>query len=176
MHDRDRAAPIALPGDQPVADPILHRSLADALLLYVVRDAFESRFAVEAVELAAVDHDSRLDMSAVDVARGVRARWHDHPADGQVELTREIEVALVVRGNGHDRAGAVRDQHVIGNPDRHLLAVEGLDRIRTGGSAKPPDLARHTIDLALLARRLDYLGDRPPLLGDSRLIHPRLVL
>jgi len=30
----------------------------------------------------------------------------DHPPDGQVEGAREGVVALVVRGHGHDRAGA----------------------------------------------------------------------
>ena len=47
----------------------------------------------------------------------------DDDAHGQAELAREVEVALVVRGHGHDRAVAVVGEHVVGGPDRHALAV-----------------------------------------------------
>ena len=40
----------------------------------------------------------------------------------------EFEVALVVRRHGHDGAGAVADQHVVGDPNRHRLAVDRIDR------------------------------------------------
>src|SRR5689334_23944777 len=33
----------------------------------------------------------------------------------------EVQVALVVRGDGHDRAGAVVGQHVVRRPDLDLL-------------------------------------------------------
>ena len=36
----------------------------------------------------------------------------------QVERAREVEVALVVRGHGHDGAVAVVGEHVVGGPDR----------------------------------------------------------
>jgi hypothetical protein len=53
----------------------------------------------------------------------------DHVADRQVELLRELVVALVVGGHGHDRAGAVAGQHVVGDPDRDALAVDRVDRV-----------------------------------------------
>ena len=39
----------------------------------------------------------------------------------------ELEVALVVRRYGHDGAGAVIQQDVVGDPDGHALAAEGVD-------------------------------------------------
>ena len=52
---------------------------------------------------------------------------------------RELEVALVVRGHGHDRAGAVLHQHVIGHPDRNSLVVHRIDRERP---VKMPSFSR----------------------------------
>ena len=48
----------------------------------------------------------------------------DHLDDGHAELLGEREVALVVRRHRHDGAGAVGRQHVVGDPDRDLLAVD----------------------------------------------------
>ena len=47
----------------------------------------------------------------------------DDLADRQVECLREVEVALVVRGHGHDRAGAVVHEDVVGDEHGDLLAV-----------------------------------------------------
>ena len=72
-------------------------------------------------------------------------RTHDLP-DRQVERRREVEVALVVRGHGHDRAGAVVRQHVVGDVDRQPLAVHRVDRVEAGE------------DAGLLGRRRALLG------------------
>ena len=55
--------------------------------------------------------------------------------DWQIKLSRELEIALVMRRHGHDRAGAVTHQHVIRDPDRHALAVHRIDRERAGEDA-----------------------------------------
>ena len=81
----------------------------------------------EAVELAGVDQDlvlGVLDVGARPTLLGVGRL--DDLADRQVERLGEVEVALVVRGHGHDRAGAVLHQHVVGDEDRDLLAVDGV--------------------------------------------------
>ena len=44
--------------------------------------------------------------------------------DGQIELRGELEVARVMRRHGHDRAGAVAGENVIGDPDGNLFAVD----------------------------------------------------
>ena len=48
---------------------------------------------------------------------------------------REVEVALVVRRDGHDRAGPVVGQDVVGDVDRQSLAVDGVDRVQARGDA-----------------------------------------
>ena len=42
---------------------------------------------------------------------------------GRPNFSANCEVALVVRGHGHDRARAVRHQHVVRDPDRDARAV-----------------------------------------------------
>ena len=59
----------------------------------------------------------------------------DHADDRQVERLGELEVALVVTGHGHDRAGAVAHQHVVGDPDRDRLAVDRVDGVSAGEDA-----------------------------------------
>ncbi len=59
-----------------------------------------------------------------------------HRHDGQAELAGKIKVALIVRGNGHDRARAVAHQDIIGDPDRDRLPVDGVGRIRARKDAR----------------------------------------
>ena len=59
----------------------------------------------------------------------------DHLADRQAERLREREVALVVRRHGHDGAGAVVDQHVVGDPDLDPLVVDRVDDVAAGEHA-----------------------------------------
>ena len=72
---------------------------------------------------------------------------------GRPYVVRELVVALVVRGHGHDRAGAVLHQHVVGDPDRDRLAVDGIDHVRP---VKTPvfsfSSARSTSDRAAVRR------------------------
>ena len=59
----------------------------------------------------------------------------DDAPDRQAVGRGEGEVALVVAGHGHDRAGAVVHQHVVGHPDRDLLAVDRVDDVAAGEDA-----------------------------------------
>ena len=70
---------------------------------------------------------------------------------------REGEVALVVRGHGHDRAGAVAEQHVVGDPDRDALAVDRVDGVRAQRHAGLLAVGRESVDLRLAAR-LESVG------------------
>ncbi len=53
-----------------------------------------------------------------------------------MKLRGEFEIALVVRRDGHDRAGAVADEDVVGNPDGDALAVDGVDGVAAGEDAR----------------------------------------
>ena len=61
----------------------------------------------------------------------------------------ELEVALVAARHGHDRPGAVAHQHVVGDPDRDVLAGD-----RVGGVAA----REHAGLLAVLVLALDVLA------------------
>ena len=73
--------------------------------------------------------------SSTKPCQSVPVRRLDDLHDGQVELRGELEVARVVPGHGHDGAGAVADQHVIGDPDGDLLAVDRVDGVGAGEHA-----------------------------------------
>ena len=51
--------------------------------------------------------------------------------------------ALVVRGHSHHRAGAVLDQDEVGDPDRHRLSGERVDRRASRIESLFLDLAGH---------------------------------
>jgi len=107
---------------QPVAsDP-----RTDAALLELIGDRVETGSPRQTVETTAVDHRATLREGRVADALGARL-GRDHLDDGQVEAASELVVALVVGGDGHDRAGAVAHQDVVGDPDRQPLAVHRVD-------------------------------------------------
>ena len=55
--------------------------------------------------------------------------------DWEGELQGEFMVALIVRRNGHDGPRAVAGEDIVGDPDRDLLPVDGIDGIGTGEDA-----------------------------------------
>ena len=89
----------------------------------------------------------------------------DDDAHGQLEGAREVEVALVVRGHGHDRAVAVVGEHVVGGPDRHALAVHGVHGVALEEDARLRALGRQAIDVALAAHGVEVVLEPGPHLG-----------
>ena len=79
--------------------------------------------------------------------------------DRQPELAGELEVALVAARHGHDRAGAVAHQHVVGDPHRDRLAVERVGGVRAG---------EHAGLLAGLVLAVDRPSSLPPACGTRR--------
>src|SRR5260370_28698490 len=59
---------------------------------------------------------------------------HDH-ANGQVVPAAKLEVALVMRRDGHNRPSPVFHQDEIPYPDRKLFAVEGIGGMAAGEEA-----------------------------------------
>ena len=100
-------------------------------------------------------------MNAESIGRvGVDAGRRHDPPDRQPEPGREREVALVVGGHGHDRAGAVAGQHVVGDEDRDPLAVDRVDRIGAQRHAGLLAIGRQAVDLGPPAGLRD-VGARP---------------
>ncbi|MNQ61793.1 hypothetical protein D3C85_761140 [compost metagenome] len=136
MDDRDRAAPVALAADAPVAQAELGARLAEAFLLQRHFEGVKGAREVQAVELAGVDQLAVLAIGVLPRCRGlVAGGGADHRLDRQGVLVGELEVALVVGRHGHHRAFAVVHQHVVGDPHRQLLAGQRVQDEQAGGQA-----------------------------------------
>src|SRR5205085_6336520 len=99
----------------------------------------------------------------------------DDVDDGQPVLDGEIVVALVAAGHGHDGPGAVRDQHVIGDPYGYGLARHRVGRVRAGEDAGLLLLGRHALDLGLPARLGDVSLHRVALLRGGYRLDQRVL-
>ncbi len=98
----------------------------------------------------------------------------DHAAHRQLEGLGELVVALVVGGDGHDRAGAVLHQHVVGDEHRDLLAVDRVDNaaaerhaglLAVLGAALLGRLAGGAVDVLAHLLLGGSAGDQPLQLG-----------
>ena len=157
IHDRDRLAPVPLAREDPVAQLELHGGDAVALALDDLGHFHDGLVGPQAVERAGVDERALLDVRKRrlgDVAAG------DDLDDGQAVFARETPVALVVAGHGHDRAGAVGDQDVVGDPDGHFVTggrVEDADAFHFDAGDFLGDLG--ALEVGLARRGLDVGAD-----------------
>ena len=127
VHDGERFAPVALPGEQPVPQLVLDAGMAAAVGLQARDDGLLGRRDAEPVEVVGVHQHAVAGVRGLrDVATG------DHLDDRQAELGREVPVALVAAGHRHDGAGAVADQHVVGDEHRNALAVNRIGGVGAG--------------------------------------------
>ncbi len=132
VDDGDRAAPVTLAREQPVAEAVVDGELAGVPLAEPGDDLVLGRGRGEAVEVAGVDEDvvgplvgiRLLHLLAGGKGGGVGVGRGDDPAHVEAVLAGEVEVALVVAGDGHDRARAVLHEHVVGDEDGDLVAVD----------------------------------------------------
>ena len=90
---------------------------------------------------------------------------------------REREVALVVAGHRHDRAGAVLHQHVVGDEHRDPLAVDGVDDgaaerdaglLALGVGALAAVLGQGVVDVLVHGLLVLGAGDEPEHVGMLR--------
>ena len=126
VHDRDRAAPVALPRQQPVAQAVADRGVPETALVEPGDDALFRLGARQAAERTGVDEHLVLGMGrecAAVLGLVPTGGTHDGPDLDAVPLRKGV-VALVVCGHGHDRARPVAHQDVVGDPDRDRLAVD----------------------------------------------------
>ena len=88
----------------------------------------------QAIETARIDHDAIADERLGQGRLRRFARRRDDAHDGEVEGARELEVALVVPGHGHDGARAIVHEHVVRHPDGYGGSIH-----RVGGVAAKKD-------------------------------------
>src|SRR5438132_12921341 len=153
MHDRDRRAPVALAPGRPVRQRICDRGAANAALLRLLRDLLFAFFATHPRERPAPDHAPLSDVGRVQAVVLLAIRG-DHFPDLEAVLLGEGEVALVVAGDGHDRARSVRREDVVRHPDRYALSGEDVPRERSRVDAGLLALGGGALDLTRVARGL----------------------
>ena len=155
VDDRDRAAPVALAREQPVAQAVVDRDVALALAIQPPDDRLQGLAVGQPVELGVGVHQRPV--ARVGLGLDVLAAA-DHLADGQVELARELVVTRVVGGDGHDRAGAVLHEHVVGDVHRQALAVDRVDDVAAqedagllavGVAAVLAGVGQHVVDVGV---------------------------
>ena len=138
MDYRNRAAPVALPADAPVAQAIIHPALAPAQRLHAPGQLRLGILDRHAVEEARIDDSPRPEISLGANLEGVRLMFRRAHHRHHVEpvFAGEIEVALVVRRAAEDGPGAVVHQDEVGDIDRHgPVRVERVDHPQPGVEA-----------------------------------------
>ena len=158
MDDRDRAAPVALPGDAPVAQPPVHHALAGTQLLQPLDRRLAAGLGGKAVEEAGIDQRAVAVMGGAADREGGRllARRQHHDRHRQRVLAREVEIALVAARAAEDRAGAVVHQDEVGDPDREGGARQ--ERVRHPQAGIVPTLLRG-LDRRLAGAEAAAFGD-----------------
>ena len=94
--------------------------------------------------------------------------------DRQIELAREFQIALVMRGDCLNRAGAVTEQNVIGYPDRNFLVVRRIDRERAGEDAGFFFRELGALEIAFSRGAFAIFADCRPLLFGHDLLDQRM--
>ncbi len=172
MDDRNRAAPIALARDAPVAQLVI--DLAAALgraeqlrLLQPARRRFLGLRHGEPVEKARIDQPALAVMGRVGdlERRGIDAFRANHRRRAETVFVGEVEVALVMRRTAENRAGPVIHQHEIGDIDRQQPSVvEGVNDLEAGVEA----LFLRRLDRRDRRAHLVAFVDETPLARDCR--------
>ena len=174
-------SPVALAGDEPVAQTELHRLLPLARGLQVADDRVNGgrMLAADHAGVLAGLHELALGLVGfLPVDRGDDAillvfelrieriiLTQDDGDDGQVVLAGELEVALVAARDGHNRAGAVVGHDVVGDPHGDLLAVHRVHDVAAGKRAVLLAVALGALDGAYLGSGLHKSHDVGLVLG-----------
>ena len=108
---RDRLAPVALTGENPVAQLVVDLFVAPALLDGVLLHRGDGLLDGHAVQETGVHHDPRVVLEREGFLRNVAAL--DNLDDRQAELRREVPVTLVMARHAHDDARAIAHQHIV---------------------------------------------------------------
>jgi len=134
VDDGERLAPVALPAEQPVAQPVRRGARARAALGQPVDDA---RLGVRDGQPVQADLVvGRVDDRAVAGPGALVALGRlDGVHDGQAERLGERVVAGVAARHGHDRAGAVAHEDVVRDEHRQRGAVHRVQGVAAGEHA-----------------------------------------
>ena len=125
VNHRNRRAPVALARDAPVAKAEGGFLLAEAFGGEIGGDGIHARCELQAVVLATADRYA-VSLHGVPILPGTCAvrvgTERNNLLDRQLIFFGESKIPLVMRWHTHHRAVAIRDEHVITNPNLNLLA------------------------------------------------------
>ena len=171
MDHRDRAAPVALARDAPVAQAEIHLRSADRAAAADLALEPPGHLLLRLVDGHAVE-EARIDHPAVAVIGHVGDRRRppaprpagDHRRVAEAVLVDEVEVALVVRRAAEDRAGAVLHQDEVRDIDRQRPGR--VERMLGADAGVEAQLLRRLDRLLRGAHALAFLDER----GELRIL------
>ena len=134
VDDRDRSAPIALTGNEPVAQAIVDAAFPQSLFFHVVDDGFHGFMHFHARERTGIDQDAVLVFIGMvhffQLQFVVFRLQSDDLRD--VVFRSEHPVTLVTRRYAHDGAGTIIVEDVVGDPNLDALARQRMDAVDAG--------------------------------------------
>ena len=154
VYDRNRGTPVALTGNQPVAEAEVYRRMAIVVIDEPFRNGFLPFFDGQAVEFTGIDEIAFACIGFGDVIVFVvdfAFRILDDIFDGNIVFLAEFKVTLIVAGNTHYGTGTIIDEDVVGNPDRYFCLIDRIDGIGTGKHANFFGIIGRTFNIALVA-------------------------
>jgi hypothetical protein len=165
--DRDRLTPVTLAGEHPVAQLEIDPASPDFPRFQIADDVRLHVRGALAVVGAGANGDAVFGEGLIErlVLRAVGA---DDLDDRQAERARKLEIALVVSGHGHDRAGAVGAEHVVGGVDRDRAAGQRIFGIRAREHARLAAVQGRTLEVALAGGFFAVTSDLRLMLGCSQ--------
>ncbi len=172
VDDRDRAAPVALARDEPVAQAVVDRGVALAL---AVEPRRRSRRAPRGCRRPSKSGWESTSVPSPRVGQAL-ARVRAGSALGAA-ITRRIGSPKAranswsrssCAGHGHDRAGAVLHQHVVGDEHRDLLAVDGVGDGAAERHARLRLVGVAALLVGLVERVVDVVAHRLLVVGAGR--------
>ncbi len=135
VDDGNRAAPVALAGNAPIAQAELHFFLAQAPHDQIGGHGLHGGLIAQAIVFAGI-HAHALFLVAIPFLPGIggkaRTRHLYGLRDGQIVFFGKAKIAFVMRRHGHHRAVAVAHQHIVTDPHRHFCASQWVDDLQPG--------------------------------------------
>ena len=135
VHHRNRGSPVALPGNQPVAQPVGYGAPSPAAAFHIVGDGGYAFGVGHPVVGAAVGHKAGADIGRRRGA-AVPLDGRNHRADGQAVFAGEVKIPRIVGRHAHYGAGSVGGQHIVGDVDGHAFVVQAVAGVGAGEYAR----------------------------------------
>ena len=151
--DGNGFAPIALAPEGGIAQTEVDAAFANAMQLQFINGAWDGVGHLQSVQENAVRECGLL--ALVSAGGNIPAFCYRRERD--LEVRREIPVALIAARHRHYRASAVAAQHVIANPNRYIHMRERMLHVRAREHAAHALHLRHALALAAVFG-LRYIG------------------